>query len=272
MTRNTLSRDGPGDMLPAHRNMSSHQAIYYLCWFAQQVVVAVVAISMWRNRLASEAPIFFTYLLFSLTKFVVRFYVYHIVGGASPEYFYAYWTFALIDAIAVLAVIHELYVLVLERYEALKRFASILFRWAAMVLVLVGAISAASAPGSDLSRIAAGILTLDRSATIVQVGLIVLLFLLTSALALPWQRYLFGIAAGMAVIISVEAVAIALTTRYGLIFANTYNWVKSIAYLCGVSIWAVYLLKREATPVILGGRDDFALSEWNAALLKFLYR
>ncbi len=60
--------------------------------------------------------------------------------------------------------------------------------------------------------------------------------------------------------------------RYGLIFANTYNWVKSIAYLCGVSFWAVYLAKREATPVILGGRDDFALSEWNAALLKFLYR
>ncbi len=272
MTRNTLSTGGPGDMLPARRDMSAHQAVYYVCWFAQQVVVAFVAVSMWRNRLASEAPVFFTYLLFSLAKFIVRFSVYHLIGGTSPEYYFVYWTFALIDAVFALAVIHEVYILVLERFEALKLFASVLFRWSTAVLVLVGAVAAASAPGSDLSRITEGILALDRSATIVQIGLIVLLFLLTSALSLPWQRHLFGIAAGMAVIISVEAVALAITSRYGLMFASTYNWVKSIACLCGVSTWAVYLVKSEASPVLLGCREDFALSEWNAVLLKFLYK
>jgi hypothetical protein len=252
--------------------MNEQTLMGYLLWTAPQPLLAIVATCMVRSRIAANTPVFFAYLLFALAKFLLRFGVYHLVGGESVEYFCVYWSLALIDAMFVLLVIHEIYILGLGAYEGLAMFASILFKWAAAVLVLVAAVTAASTPGPDLSRLAAGIVTLDRSATIVQLGLITLLFVATSTLWLVWQRHLFGIATGLAVIISIELVAVALTARYGLLLANTYNWVKSVAYLCGVLIWTVYFLRREVSVPFTVHGDDLRLQEWNTALIKLLSR
>jgi hypothetical protein len=252
--------------------MSAQTLLRYLLWIAPQALLAILATRMVRNRLAADTPVFFAYLLFSLAKFLVRFGVYHLIGGDSFAYFCVYWSLALIDAMFVLVVIHEIYILELGAYQGLTMFASILFKWAAAVLVLVAAVTAAFASGSDLGRLAAGMVTLDRSATIVQLGLIILLFVATSSLWLPWQRHLFGIATGMAIIISIEVVGLTLDTRYGLMFANTYNWVKSVAYLCGVLIWTVYFLRREASVPFAVGDEDLRLQEWNTALLGLLSR
>jgi hypothetical protein len=252
--------------------MNAQTLLEYLLWIAPQALLAFLATLMVRNRLAADTPVFFAYLLFSLAKFLIRFAIYHIIGGASVAYFLVYWVFAFMDAIFVLAVIHELYALVFGAYEGLTLLASGLFKWSAAVLILVAAVTASSEPGSDLSRLVFGIATLDRSAAIVQLGLITLLFVVTSSLWLVWQRHLFGIATALAVIISIEVVSLALNTRYGLMFADTYNWVKSVAYLCGVVIWTVHFMHREV-PVSLALRDDdHHLQEWNAALLKLLSR
>jgi hypothetical protein len=272
MNKNVLSTGGAEDMLPRRRFMNAQTLLRYLLWIAPQALLAILATRMVRNRIAANTPVFFAYLLFSIAKFLIRFAVLHLMGGNSVGYFYAYWSLALIDAMFVLVVIHEVYILGLGAYEGLTIFASILFKWSAAVLILVGGVAAASAPGSDLSRLAAGILTLDRSATIVQLGLITLLFVATSTLWLGWQRHLFGIAIGLAVIISIELVALALTTRYGLMLANTYNWVKSVAYLFGVLIWTVYFLRREVPVPFTVYGDDLRLQEWNTALIKLLSR
>ena len=259
-------------MLPRRRYMRAQTLLRYVLWIAPQALLAILATSMVRNRLAAKTPVFFAYLLFALAKFLLRLGVYQLMGGASFAYFCVYWALALIDAMFVLLVIHEIYMLGLGAYEGLRVFASILFKWSAAVLVLLAAVTAASASGPDLSRLAAGILTLDRSATIVQTGLIALLFVATSSLWLVWQRHLFGIATGMAIIISIEMSSLALAARYGLIFAGTYNWVKSVAYLCAALIWTVYFLRREVSVPFTVWDEDLRLQEWNAALLRLLSR
>jgi hypothetical protein len=250
--------------------MSAQAILTYLLWIAPQALLAVLVTRMVRNRLAVDTPVFFAYLVFSLAKFLIRIAIFHLLGGPSTAYFDVYWAFALVDAIFVLAVIHELYALVFGAYEGLTLFASALFKWSGAVLVFVAAVTAASAPGSDLSRLTAGIVTLDQSATIVQLGLITLLFVATSSLWLVWQRGLFGIATGLAVVISIELVSLALSTRYGVIFASTYTWVKSIAYLCGILTWTVHSLRREVSVTLTLRDGDLRLQEWNAALLKLL--
>jgi hypothetical protein len=252
--------------------MSTQTLLKYLLWIAPQALLAILATRMVRNRLAADTPVFFAYLLFSLAKFLVRFGVYHVAGEASSAYFWVYWPLALIDAMFVLLVIHEIYILEFGAYEGLTTFASILFKWAAAVLILVATVTAAFASGSDLGRLAAGMVTLDRSATIVQLGLITLLFIASSSLGLTWQRHLFSIATGLAVIISIEVVSLSIATRYGLIFASTYNWVKSVAYLSGVLIWTVYFLRREAPVRFTVWDDTLQLQEWNTALLRLLSR
>jgi hypothetical protein len=139
-------------------------------------------------------------------------------------------------------------------------------------MVLTAALTASSTRGPDLDRVVAGIVSLDRCATVVEMGMIILLFFASSSLSLPWRQHLFGIVTGLSIIIAIEVVTLAITFRYGQMFATTYNWVKSVAYLCGVLIWTVYLLRREARASIAVAAEDLRLQDWNAALLKLLNR
>ncbi len=267
-----MSAGGAGDKLPTRRPMSFYATIAYTLWFLPQALLVCLVTRMVKNRLTADTPVFFAYVLFSLAKFGIRFLVYHVAGGGSIAYFRVYWTFALVDAIFVLAVIHELYAVLFGAYQGLTRFASGLFNWAALIMVLVAAIVAASATGSDLSRLVRGIVTLDQSATLVQLGLLTLLFVATSSLWMVWQRSLFGIAIGLTVVVSMELISLVLMGKYGKSFGSTYNWVKSLAYLGGVLTWTSYSVRRQV-PVRLALRNnDLRLEEWNATLLKLLGR
>jgi hypothetical protein len=273
MKRFMLSAGGAGDMLPRRRSMNAYTILGYLRWIVPQALLVYLAARMVRNRLVTETPVFFAYVVFTVGKFLLRFIVYHVAGGDSVAYYIAYWYLVPVDAIFGLAVIHELYIVVFRPYQGLALFASGVFKWAAALLILVAAISAASVPESDLNRLTVGIMTLDKSATIVQLGLLTLLFVVTSSLWLVWQRSLLGIALGLTVIISIQLVASALAMRFGLVFNHTYNSLKSVAYLCAVLTWTFYSLRREATITLsLRGDDDLRLQEWNTELLKLLGR
>jgi hypothetical protein len=272
LKKNVLSTAGAKDILTPRRTMDANTFLKDVWWLAPQPLIAFLATRMVRNRFVAEVPVFFAYLWFSVAKSLVRFAVYHWMGGGSVEYFRTYWIFALVDAVFVLAVIRELYIVVLSPYEGLKMLASALFRWALAIMILIAALDASSKVGPDLTRFATGVLTLDGCATVVQMGLIILLFLACSSLSLPWHRHLFGIATGLAIVITIDVVSLAITLRYGQMFATTYNWVKSIAYLCCVIVWSVYLLRREARALIIVASDDLRLQEWNTALLKLLHR
>lgn len=270
MRKIDLSTRGAEVILPPRRNMDANMILKYVLWVLPQLLIAFLVVRMVRNRLATEAPVFFAYLVFSLVKFLVRFSVYHFIGGNSTAYFHLYWDISIVDAIFVLAVIRELYIRVLSPYEGLKLFAAALFRWSAAILILVAALTAGAE--TSLDRYVATVATLDRCATVVQTGLVLLLFLASSSLSLPWQRHLFGIAAGLAIVITIEVVSLALSLHYGMMFAATYAWVKGVAYLGGVLAWTVYLLRRESNSVSAIASDKLRLQEWNAALLKLLGR
>lgn len=270
MKRNRLSTGGAEDMLLRRRSMSTNAILEYLRWTVPQALLVYLAARLVRSRLVAETPVFFAYVLFSLAKFAVRFTVFHVAGQGSVAYYDAYWFLVPVDAIFCLAIIHELYIVVFRPYQGLVLFASGLFKWAAALLILVAGVAAASVPDSDLSRLTVCFTALDRSATIVQLGLLTLLFIVTSSLWMVWQRSLLGIATGMVIIVSIELVALTLSMRYGETFAQTYFSLKGYAYLCAVVTWTVYSLRREGTVTLSLRTDDLRLQEWNAELLKLL--
>jgi hypothetical protein len=270
MKRNRLSTGGAEDMLLRRRFMSPDTILQYLRWMIPQSLLVYLATRLVRSRLVAETPVFFAYVLFSLAKFAARFTVYHVKGPASIAYYSTYWYLVPVDAIFCLAVIYELYIVVFRPYQGLALLASGLFKWAAALLILVAAVAAASVPDSDLSRLTVCFTALDRSATILQLGLLTLLFVVTSSLWMVWQRSLLGIATGMVIIVSIELVALTLSMRYGETFAQTYFSLKGYAYLCAVVTWTIYCLRREGTVTLSLRDDDLRLQEWNAELLKLL--
>jgi uncharacterized membrane protein (DUF4010 family) len=115
-----------------------------------------------------------------------------------------------------------------------------LFRWGGGVLVALAVFTAYAAPGADPERMMAGILVLERSVRIVQVGLLSLLFVLARFLRLRWPHYAFGVAFGFAIFCSVELASV--TVRAHDMWAhNKFIVISPLAFAIAQIIWLVYL-------------------------------
>src|SRR3954452_15909722 len=106
---------------------------YYVLWIMPAVVFAFLAVVMHRRGLRERYPFFFSYAAFQVASFLAQFTVYHL----WPKfYFYEYWTGAALSISISFAVIYEVFAEVFSPFEGLRDLGRVLFRWAAVVLVL----------------------------------------------------------------------------------------------------------------------------------------
>ena len=108
----------------------------------------------WR-RLHRTFPVFFSYIVFQVVNFPILFPIYQL--SISPNatdreiitYFYAYWISAAISLALGFKIIHEIFLDVLRPYPNLKDMGTLLFKWAALVMLLVAmVVTAASQSGT----------------------------------------------------------------------------------------------------------------------------
>ncbi len=222
----------------------------------------------WR-KIYRQVPCFFAYVCVDVGSSAALYVIYH--WFSFKLYFVAFWAAEAIMLSLGLLVIRELVLYVFREYEALRDLSALLFRWVAIILVLVAVLTAAAAPGSDSDRFLAGLLVIERSVRIVQVGLLIFLFLFSNYFALSWREYAFGIALGFGTYASVRLAALAVRTSMGLISAHTFSLVSSAGQTCAVLIWWAYLTfpQRHRSIEVLPKAN---LEEWNQALLELLRR
>jgi hypothetical protein len=208
--------------------------------------------------------------VFSLYRNVALFSIRNYFGFRSPEYFWGYWLTFVVDTTLVFFIIQEVYSKVLYRYEGLRTLSSMIFRWAFMMLVMVAGVSALASPAADRDFMYSGILLLDRSAMMVELGLVVLLFVFAKSLALGWRECVFGIAVGMCFYSSTELAALSLRTHYGNAVAELYSMLKPILGVTTLGIWTVYICRAERIREDVSRFRNSNLEGWNAAVLQFL--
>ncbi|MGH9523725.1 MAG: hypothetical protein ACRD3E_14450 [Terriglobales bacterium] len=222
--------------------------------------------SLWR-----ELRMFFLYTLFCVFRTGLLVTFRNVFGGGSSAYFTLYASSMLLDTAFAFFVIQEVYGSVLHRYRALRVLSVMIFRWAFMLLVIVGGVIAVAVPAADTDRFVAAVLLFERSAMIVELGLVVLLFVLARALALGWRECVFGITAGLCLFCSLDLAAITLRAHYGPSAALVYSTFKSLAYMAAVAVWTVYIYRSEQSRnrEIVPFRSD-VLDSWNSAVQQFL--
>jgi hypothetical protein len=194
----------------------------------------------------------------------------HRISYAS--YFYTYWATQSISIALGFSVVYEIYRKVFQNYDAIRRFGGIIFASAAVALLGVVVLTAASAPGVDVPGIIKAVVLLERSVRLMQCGLLAFLFLLTLFFGLPWRNYLFGIALGFGAFATMELVALAVRSHMGAIADNALSQINSGAFDGGVLIWVCYLLAPEPAPQYAGLVAHNDLERWNQALLEMLQR
>ncbi|MGE0404780.1 MAG: hypothetical protein AB7O65_00660 [Candidatus Korobacteraceae bacterium] len=239
----------------------------YIFWFSAPIFHLVLAIIMRRKRLDLEFPMFFRYLVFKVCRSVLLFATRELSPG--PEYvayFFLYWLSEVVEIVLSLAVVYELFYNTFGRYEALKKVIPLFFHWATGILILMSTVAVASSPAGDASRLMVGVLSLKQGATIVELGLLLLLFSAANFFQVSWKHYVFGIAMGFALHASVEVIAVTFRVRLGMIAQSGWNFVNGAAYHCAIVIWIVHLLSRARTHDMEIDIPQSNLEEWNTTL------
>ncbi len=125
---------------------SKIQFVYNALWMIQPVLQLGVAGIMLRRKLHKTFPVFFAYIVSQLPIFCLVFSAYK--WGNYEEYFYSYWICAAISLVLGFKVIHEIFLDVFRPYHALKDLGSVLFKWAALVMLLIACVVMAASPSA----------------------------------------------------------------------------------------------------------------------------
>jgi hypothetical protein len=236
----------------------------YLMWIAPALVFAFMAAVMHRRGQHQRFPYFFSYAVFQVASFLVQFTVFHYWPNL---YFYEYWVGAALSIAISFAVIYEVFAEIFDPFEGLRDLGKVLFRWAAIVLVLAAVVMIVVTNSATASiAITRGIVAFERSVRIMQCGMVLLMILCAPHLGLRRGHRVFGIGVGFGVLAAIDLIAVAVVSRIGLSQnVGTFNSVLHMAaFNFAAVLWLTYFLRPEPArgPVV-----QVAPSErWNYAL------
>ena len=245
------------------RNLMHLRLIDYVLWFVGPLMQLGVLAAMYRRGLHREYPYFFNYTVIQVLSEPILFVV-HRHSGAM--YYWGYWVSVALSALISFAVLQEIFRDAFRPYEALRDLSVILFRWSALVVLLIGVMWAiTAAPSSRLDTITDGIVLVQRSVRLMQCGLVFFLLLFSEYLGISRRHVLFGIALGFGIFASVSMlVAAAASSHATFVHASVLSQIESAAYDFAVIIWLGYTA---LAPV--GSRVALASARsknWNYAL------
>jgi hypothetical protein len=217
-----------------------------------------------RSKLRSEFPVFYRYSLFCGAGALITIIPYLFF---CPQYFYLYWVLTPITMLLEFGVLYELLVNALKPYSALIDLGKMLFRWAAVFLIMAALLTAFATTGSGSNKLVAAAQLLERTVRLMQCGLLLLFLGLEKRLGLSWRTHSMSIALGLGIYAAVDLSATYLIARAPA-QTNAFQMVATLVYLGATSLWAYSLAKPEpARGNVLDSPRRLIFQRWNEALL-----
>jgi hypothetical protein len=240
-------------------------------WIAHPVLELSLAGVMYWRRLHRTFPVFFAYIVFQVLNFLVLFPIYQWGSGpnatdhAITAYFDAYWISAAISVAIGFKVIHEIFLDMLRPYPNLKDLGTLLFKWAALVMLLVAMVVAVASQQADDEPLVQAVIIMQRSVRFIQCGLILFLLFFSRHMGISRRQLSFGIALGFGSFACVELVGLALLSGR-LIHHPTVNMITTPAYTLVILIWIGYASlkatsRETSAKLLMSQRWDLGLSE-----------
>lgn len=231
-------------------------------WIAHPVLQLAVGATMFRRKLYRTFPVFFAYVGFQILNFCILFPL-HKWGSSYTTYFYLYWACSAINLVLGFMIIYEVFLDVFRPYYTLKDLGSVMFKWAALVMLLVAFVVAASNSGEGLSPIIQAILTVQRCVRVAQCGLVLFLIVFSRYVGMSWRQQSFGIALGLGISAGVELATFALYAG-GPMSQVTVNAINLVAYNLAILVWFAYALFK--SPARVAGENLFTPKRWEQGL------
>ena len=253
--------------------LQPHSLLWHFLWVAPCVLLAVLALVMWKRGLHKEFPAFFCYAIFEAAGGGIIYVIDVSPSVSGPTYWWSYFFFLIVEVFIKFIVIGEVFTNLLRRYSSLGRMAKALISGVGIALVFTATIIAAYANPTTFWLISATRI-LGRSVSVVQCGLILFLFVFAAHFHLRWERAVFGIILGFGIVAGVYLAYWALMA--GWFFGQrTYllDFLNMATYHVCVLVWFYYLLvpqKVATTSAVL--LPEHNLDLWNQELERLLQR
>src|SRR5207248_2054293 len=111
-------------------------------------------------------------------------------------YYYTYWCTEPISVLLAFGIIHELFRAMFRHREGLKDFGTILFRWAIVIMILMGLVLASASTGAfERVRFLRVVLSMERSIQLMVLGMLLFLLAFSAHLGVTWRHQIYGITA-----------------------------------------------------------------------------
>ncbi|HEY2115322.1 MAG TPA: hypothetical protein VGJ51_09535 [Candidatus Angelobacter sp.] len=229
-----------------------------------QVLLAMVVLTKrtWRSY-----PAFSTYVFFSVFEAAFI----SVLRHRGIGYFYPFWACEAIGIVLGLAVVREIFTNLFSPHPALRKLATVTFRVAVVALIVL-ACTVFYAESGNARGIANGIMLAEEAARIVELGLIMFLFLSSSAFGLHWRQNEFGIALGLGTCAAVELFNVTLMTHVSREAAQIFSLVRSCSFNLSLVIWLGYLLVPERTTSSAEIPRQDQMEQWNQAVMELISR
>lgn len=238
----------------------SSEHLQLVLWISQPILQAMIAAVVYRRRLHKDFPAFYCFTVAQIVIFAVEYPVYNWTNPSI--YFYVFWISAALNVVFAFQIIHEVFVDVFKPYPALKDLGTALFKWAALIMILVSVVLISVSPGWD-NPVVESILVVQRCVRVVQCGLVLFLLAFCKNLGVSWRRQSFGIALGFGLFSGTELLTYALYSGSHLHGMLT-SLINMGSYNFGMVIWLLYsaLNRKEAVvPILVPQRWDEALHD-----------
>jgi hypothetical protein len=233
--------------------------IDYVLWLAAPTMQLGVLVAMYRRGLQRDYPYFFYYTILSVVNEPILFVVQR---NSYTLYYYGYYVSIALTTLISFAVLNEIFQNAFRPYEALRDLSVILFRWSALVILLVAGMWAVTSSPQE-GAITNALLLAQRSVRLMQCGLVFFLLLFSEYLGISRRNLLFGVALGFGLFASVNMLIVSGLSHAGVVHVSVLRWVNSAAYNLSALIWLGYAAM---APSRSSAFSTMRSPEWNSAL------
>jgi len=249
--------------------LQAHSFLWHYLWVAPSALLLVLAARLWRLGLHKQYPLFLALGIVSAIE-QLTLYACDLAPSVGAEtWWQIFWAGLLVEGVLKFALVGEIFSQVFGAYASVANLGKLLIRGVGAVLVLTAAVAAAYAPKDSLFGIVSGAHLLEQAIYLIEAGLLVFMFFLSSYFRLSFNRPLFGIALGLSISACVHLATWAVATNAGLPTGKQVilDFVNMGTYHFCVLIWIYYLLvPRKASATIAVPLPENNLAVWNREL------
>lgn len=234
---------------------------------ATAVIQAVIFVVVTKRKLRPDFPIFLGYLALLSTSNLFLVGVLLRSGSRSDLYFYSYWVLNIVVMLLEFGVMSELVTNALKPYSGLIDLGKMLFRWAALFLLLVASITAFATAGSTAVKCAAAARIVERSLCLMQCGLLLLFFLFERRLALSWRSSSVSVAIGLGTTAAIN-ISQSFVNAHLPAWLSVWDFVNNASSLGIAVFWLMCFARPEpARKNVMDSPSKVIFQRWNEALL-----